>query len=152
MQKVLQPLQATSPSVWSPSWYSFSLLLVGIPHLPACLSVASLEMSGFVVRSGSSRASPETPPSLGWPDSALGLVHQVLQPLSPSRWPSAGLTLVWYWEAPNWTQSSRRGLTSAKERGRFTSLDLLAGCLPKQPRVQAATFFAAECPSCSAST
>ena len=38
-----------------------------------------------------------------------------------------------YWKAQNWTQYSRCGLIGAEERGRITSLDLLATVLPMQP-------------------
>ena len=146
--------------MWSPSWYFFSLHPVGIYHLAACphccLSPLHCTPLGNVwlrhvedwvairpplrlpffrmTRCSSWPCMPDAPaPSLSW-------------------WPSAGLTLVWHQGAQNRTQFSRWGLTSAKERGRFTSLDLRVGCLPKQPRLQAATFSAARLASGSPST
>ncbi|KAK4827750.1 hypothetical protein QYF61_021221 [Mycteria americana] len=45
-----------------------------------------------------------------------------------------------YWGAQNRTQCSRCGLTSAEQRGRITSLDLLAILLLMQPRIPSAFF------------
>jgi len=55
-----------------------------------------------------------------------------------------------YWGAQNWSHSSRCDHTSAKWRGRITSLDLLAICRVMQLRVPFAFFAArAHCCSCS---
>ena len=57
-------------------------------------------------------------------------------------WPSSGYAptgpCLSYWGLHIWTQYSRWGLTSAEQKGRITSLHLLATLLLMQPRIQLA--------------
>ena len=62
---------------------------------------------------------------------------------SPSWCPSAGLSLEVpclsvNWGAQTWTQHSRCGLSIAEQRGRITSLDLLATLFAMYPRIRLA--------------
>ena len=63
--------------------------------------------------------------------------------LAPLSWtPSSISTSFSHWGAQNWAQWSRCGLTSAEQRVRILSLDLLAILCPMQPMLSL-TFFAA---------
>lgn len=52
----------------------------------------------------------------------------------------ATFVFLLHWGAPNWTQCSRYGLTSAERRGRITALHLLAMLCLMQPKIPLAFF------------
>ena len=69
------------------------------------------------------------------------LIAEMLQSLKSTYWPAVGLSLVClsmsllYWGAQNWTQYSRCGLSTAVQRWRITSLDLLVMFYLMNPRI-----------------
>ena len=87
-------------------------------HLPAVL----------VAMAGSPRSllcsRPSSPSSR-----SLSSRQRCSRPTLP-RVPSSG----WCWGAQRWAQRSRGGLSSAEQRGRITSLGLLALLCPRQPK------------------
>ena len=76
---------------------------------------------------------PSLPQSEQPQHSASPCITDALIPQS-SLWPFEGLTPVCLCQAQNWIQESRCGLTSAEQRGRITSVDLLVTVILTQSR------------------
>lgn len=129
----------------------FSCSLIGVSHVSTCVHCLLAYCCGSprevwlrllcVFQSGTCRQQLGLPWAFSSSHWTQLCVPQLPGQLGGICWTCSSTSLSFlYWTGQNWTQYSRYGLTSAKWRGRTTSLALLATLLVMQPRTWLAAF------------